>query len=136
MSKDRTSNGHVYEVGQGVTNGLPCDGLVTPATSMAQMQSKTFDVIIIGAGYAGLTAARDLTVAGALISWYLRSSPTDIINQVCTFCYSKHEIVSEAGRGLPKSGIIFTKWGGLGFTGVKLTLGARWFAITCTETSP
>ncbi|KAH7141561.1 hypothetical protein B0J13DRAFT_503979 [Dactylonectria estremocensis] len=64
MSQKRTAEGHEYEVGGGVSNGLPCNGVITPASNLAQGASKTFDTIIIGAGFAGLTAARDLTLSG------------------------------------------------------------------------
>ncbi|RYC85679.1 Monoamine oxidase N [Fusarium oxysporum f. sp. narcissi] len=67
MSLKKTAEGHEYEVGDGVSHGLPCDGAITPASNMAQGASKTFDAIIIGAGFAGLTAARDLTLAGCRV---------------------------------------------------------------------
>ncbi|KAM5359507.1 uncharacterized protein FOBCDRAFT_277596 [Fusarium oxysporum Fo47] len=64
MSQKRTANGHEYDVSGNVSNGLPCNGVITPASSFAQAASERFDVIVIGAGFAGLTAARDLTLSG------------------------------------------------------------------------
>ncbi|KAJ4195471.1 hypothetical protein NW767_009793 [Fusarium falciforme] len=66
MSEKKTAEGHEYKVGSGISNGLPCNGAITPASNSAQVTSKTFDTIIIGAGFAGLTAARDLTLSGKL----------------------------------------------------------------------
>uniref|UniRef100_A0A0D2XU79 monoamine oxidase n=1 Tax=Fusarium oxysporum (strain Fo5176) TaxID=660025 RepID=A0A0D2XU79_FUSOF len=48
MSLKKTAEGHEYEVGDGISHGLPCDGAITPASNMAQGASKTFDAIIIG----------------------------------------------------------------------------------------
>ncbi|KAI8676051.1 Amine oxidase [Fusarium keratoplasticum] len=66
MSMKKTAEGHEYKVGGGISNGLPCNGVITPASNSAQVTSKTFDTIIIGAGFAGLTAVRDLTLSGKL----------------------------------------------------------------------
>lgn len=62
----RTIEGHEYRIGRVVINGLPCRGVISPATNIPQLAPRTFDAIIIGAGFAGLTAARDLTTAGKL----------------------------------------------------------------------
>ncbi|RMJ03413.1 hypothetical protein CDV36_015066 [Fusarium kuroshium] len=53
MSEKKTAEGHEYKVGGGISNGLPCNGVITPASNSAQVTSKTFDTIIIGAGFAG-----------------------------------------------------------------------------------
>ncbi|KAJ4168411.1 hypothetical protein NW754_010322 [Fusarium falciforme] len=53
MSEKKTAEGHEYKVGSGISNGLPCNGAITPASNSAQVTSKTFDTIIIGAGFAG-----------------------------------------------------------------------------------
>ncbi|KAI8664664.1 Amine oxidase [Fusarium keratoplasticum] len=53
MSMKKTAEGHEYKVGGGISNGLPCNGVITPASNSAQVTSKTFDTIIIGAGFAG-----------------------------------------------------------------------------------
>ncbi|KAM0258748.1 hypothetical protein ACHAPA_011068 [Fusarium lateritium] len=58
MPPKKTTEGHGYEVGYGVSDGLPCDGVITPASNIVQVAYKTYDAIIIGAGFAGLTAAR------------------------------------------------------------------------------
>ena len=43
--------------------GLPCKGAVKPFTNNTDERVE-FDVIVVGAGYAGLTACRDLCTAG------------------------------------------------------------------------
>ncbi|KAL6352296.1 hypothetical protein LRP88_14409 [Fusarium phalaenopsidis] len=48
MSQKKTTEGHEYKLGGGISNGLPCNGVITPASNSAQVTSKTFDTIIIG----------------------------------------------------------------------------------------
>lgn len=45
--------------------GLNCSAVITPQRSIPANVSDTFDVVVLGAGYAGLTACRDLTLSGA-----------------------------------------------------------------------
>lgn len=52
---------------QDLQKGLQCAAVISPSQSPALRQSQSYDVIVIGAGYAGLTACRDLCVAGMLI---------------------------------------------------------------------
>ncbi|RYP49805.1 hypothetical protein DL769_011040 [Monosporascus sp. CRB-8-3] len=55
-------DGHHWTQDGGLQEGLPTIGVIRPASN--RVSHKVHDVVIIGAGYAGLTAARDLTVAG------------------------------------------------------------------------
>jgi len=48
----------------GLKQGVPSIGVIHPPTHLNGRNNGTFDVIVIGAGYAGLTATRDATVAG------------------------------------------------------------------------
>lgn len=59
----KTRDGHQWTPESGLESGIPCIGAVTPSTKIPD-PSALFDVIVIGAGYAGLTATRDLTLAG------------------------------------------------------------------------
>ncbi|OAL17294.1 hypothetical protein AYO22_11860 [Fonsecaea multimorphosa] len=61
MAKSR--DGWQWTRREGVKAGLPCIGVINPSQSVKNLD-KVFDIVIIGAGYTGLTAARDLTVAG------------------------------------------------------------------------
>ncbi|KAK0638343.1 Monoamine oxidase N [Lasiodiplodia hormozganensis] len=62
-----TSEGVHWTPKEGIKTGLPCIGAIKPAKSFSQSESTVFDVIVIGAGYAGLTAARDLTTQGRTV---------------------------------------------------------------------
>ncbi|KAF5586874.1 monoamine oxidase N [Fusarium subglutinans] len=56
----KTKDGHVWEPHTGFQKGLESDAVISPQRSVSST-SKVFDVIVIGAGYAGLAAARDLS---------------------------------------------------------------------------
>lgn len=47
----------------GLAQGVPSIGVISPPTKTST-SSATYDVIVVGGGYAGLTATRDLTIAG------------------------------------------------------------------------
>ncbi|KAJ5425782.1 hypothetical protein N7465_000852 [Penicillium sp. CMV-2018d] len=47
----------------GLAQGVPSIGVISPPTRIST-SSATYDVIVVGGGYAGLTATRDLTIAG------------------------------------------------------------------------
>ncbi|KAJ5211248.1 Flavin amine oxidase [Penicillium cf. griseofulvum] len=47
----------------GLSQGVPSIGVISPSTNICSSSAK-YDVIVVGAGYAGLTAARDLTLTG------------------------------------------------------------------------
>ena len=49
---------------RGLTQGVPSIGVIQPPIHLESTGSDDFDVIVVGAGYAGLTAARDASVAG------------------------------------------------------------------------
>jgi NADPH-dependent 2,4-dienoyl-CoA reductase/sulfur reductase-like enzyme len=59
----KTSEGLHYDSSHGVTSGLPCEGVIIPATYGANPDI-LYDVVIVGAGFAGLIAARDLAHRG------------------------------------------------------------------------
>lgn len=59
-----TQDGFYLENSNGILHrGLKCAGVITPPQNVTAGQS-TFDVIVVGAGYAGLTACRDLCTSG------------------------------------------------------------------------
>ena len=47
----------------GLIRGIPTLGLISPPTNVTST-SAGWDVIVVGAGYTGLTAARDACLAG------------------------------------------------------------------------
>ncbi|KWU44737.1 amine oxidase [Rhodotorula sp. JG-1b] len=60
-----TKEGFTYSPAAGLKRGVVTEGAIRPLQSLsAKADSKPFDVIVIGAGYTGLSAARDLTLAG------------------------------------------------------------------------
>lgn len=59
-----SKDGLAYDPKTGeIIQGLPCDGVVSPKTFSAGPDSR-YDVVVIGAGYAGLVTARDLSTRG------------------------------------------------------------------------
>lgn len=48
---------------EGLAQGVPSIGVISPPTNVTSA-SKSWDVIVVGAGYSGLTATRDLCIAG------------------------------------------------------------------------
>jgi NADPH-dependent 2,4-dienoyl-CoA reductase/sulfur reductase-like enzyme len=69
-----TNDGYTWTKSQGTKQGgLKCRGTVYPPEKRNSCPD-TYDVIVIGAGYAGLRAARDL----ATYSGYISRSPLDI----------------------------------------------------------
>lgn len=59
MSRD----GHEYTKQHGLKSGLPTQAVVKPERRIFS-PNDTWEVIVIGGGYAGLIAARDLVKAG------------------------------------------------------------------------
>jgi NADPH-dependent 2,4-dienoyl-CoA reductase/sulfur reductase-like enzyme len=47
----------------GLAPGVPSIGVISPPTNITS-SATSYDVIVVGGGYSGLTATRDLTVAG------------------------------------------------------------------------
>jgi monoamine oxidase len=56
-------DGYQWTPENGLQAGIPCVGTIKPSSNI-QSTEEVYDAIIIGAGYAGLTAARDLTITG------------------------------------------------------------------------
>lgn len=55
--------GYQWAPASGLQAGLPTVGVIQPATNCVAGED-TFDVVVIGAGYAGLAAARDTATSG------------------------------------------------------------------------
>ncbi|KAF7558187.1 hypothetical protein G7Z17_g124 [Cylindrodendrum hubeiense] len=59
-----SSDGFTWTPTEGISQGLPTIGVVVPPARSIQPQTATYDAIVIGSGYAGLVAARDLATQG------------------------------------------------------------------------
>lgn len=57
-------DGYQWTKATGLVQGVPSIGVIEPSTNLANGDSFKFDLIVIGAGYAGLTAVRDAAIAG------------------------------------------------------------------------
>ncbi|QLI63755.1 Monoamine oxidase N [Metarhizium brunneum] len=60
----QTKDGFTWTPSAGRSTGLPSISVVSPPVHLAAPKLLVYDVIVIGSGYAGLTAARDLAVQG------------------------------------------------------------------------
>ena len=60
-----SKDGYSWTKAEGLRPGIPCIGAIQPPSNLKNAETK-FDVIVVGAGYCGLTAARDASVAGTL----------------------------------------------------------------------
>jgi phytoene dehydrogenase-like protein len=58
-----TREGFQWTEPDGLQAGIPCLGAIHPTTNIKSDRT-LYDVIVIGAGYTGLTAARDLATTG------------------------------------------------------------------------
>lgn len=53
-----------------VSKGLESDAVVQPPRRLESIPNRLYDTIVIGAGYAGLAAARDLSTKGRILDLF------------------------------------------------------------------
>lgn len=58
-----SKDGFSWTKKNGLNAGIPCIGTINPPSNLKSGETK-YDVVIVGAGYCGLTAARDASLAG------------------------------------------------------------------------
>ncbi|KAH8631135.1 Monoamine oxidase N [Alternaria alternata] len=58
-------DGYTWTPIEGLKAGVPSLGVITPSTNLSESEEEEFyDVIVVGAGYCGLTAARNAAIEG------------------------------------------------------------------------
>lgn len=60
-------DGYQWTESSGLVKGVPSIGVIQPAINISDEQA-VYDVIVVGAGYCGLTAARDAALSGVCLS--------------------------------------------------------------------
>ncbi|ORY91639.1 hypothetical protein BCR35DRAFT_323378 [Leucosporidium creatinivorum] len=103
----RTKEGFQYIKATGqLTQGFECEGAVSPASSFRSVASSHFDLIVIGAGYAGLVAARDATLSG--LSVLLLEARDRVGGRTWTAKDSESEIFEMGGTWVhPQQGFVW-----------------------------
>lgn len=56
-------DGYQWTAETGLLQGVPSISVISPPTNISP-ETRQFDVVVVGAGYSGLTAARDACLAG------------------------------------------------------------------------
>jgi NADPH-dependent 2,4-dienoyl-CoA reductase/sulfur reductase-like enzyme len=60
-----SSDGYQWTESTGLVKGVPSIGVIQPSTNIQDEDEQAiYDVIVVGAGYCGLTAARDAALSG------------------------------------------------------------------------
>lgn len=99
-------DGYTWTKSAGLQPGLSSYGVVTPPRNIRPSEAdQTYECVVIGAGYTGLIAARDLVKAGKqTISNFVAQRLT---TQGKEFFSSKREIESVGEHGVLKSMVSF-----------------------------
>lgn len=112
-------DGYTWTKKDGLTSGLKTFGVIQPESNIRSGGSDdVWEAIVIGAGYAGLIAARDLVKAGKSNFQDERSAAESV--KARKLCCWRLEIVLVVGHGVPKLTALPSKWAAPGsrmFTG-------------------
>lgn len=63
-----TKEGHIWTAQGGFRTGMASLGAINPPQHFTRGAGEVFDVIVIGSGYTGLVATRDLTTQGIAVT--------------------------------------------------------------------
>ncbi len=72
-----SKDGFQWTKAEGLRQGVPSIGVISPESNISSSNA-AYDVVIIGAGYTALTAARDVTLSGMLIP-HIGASPIPFV---------------------------------------------------------
>jgi hypothetical protein len=124
-----SSDGYQWTESTGLVKGVPSIGVIQPSTNIQDEQA-IYDVIVVGAGYCGLTAARDAALSG--LSYKLETrTQTDRTTQASKFCCSRLVTELVGVRGQPILRAILSRWAVPGSVGASLMYGERSPDMTC-----
>lgn len=74
----KTADGYSWTNDTGTRKGgLKCRGVVHPTKKLQTSAQHHYDVIVVGAGYAGLAAARDLATSSTNVRPWVVIAHTD-----------------------------------------------------------
>jgi hypothetical protein len=119
-------DGYRWTSATGLVKGVPSIGVINPPSNLEVRNENYYDIIVLGAGYAGLTAARDLTAAGRSRRFTISLSCQMLICfKAIEHCSLKLAIALEAAHGLQILMAIRTRWEALGCPGGSHMSGGR-----------
>ena len=124
-------DGYQWTDASGLIRGVSSIGVIEPASNIND-HTQLYDVIVVGGGYCGLTATRDLALSGKRIQLsFSRKCSDDRRRQACAYVFWKDVIGSADGHGLQTSADTHLKWEAHGSHGVSLMSGGKSLATIC-----
>ena len=122
-------DGYQWTESSGLVRGVPSIGVIQPPTNVKDDQA-IYDVIVVGAGYCGLTAARDAALSG-MSYVLLAEAQADGHVQVSRCSYSKLATELVDARGHPILRDTLSRWVVPGSVGVSRMYGEKSQDMTC-----
>ena len=122
-------DGYQWTESSGLVKGVPSIGVIQPPTNVKDDQA-IYDVIVVGAGYCGLTAARDAALSG-MSYVLLAEAQADGHVQVSRCSYSKLATELVDARGHPILRDTLSKWVVRGSAGASRMYGEKSPDMTC-----
>lgn len=109
-------DGFMWTPGEGGKPGIPSISVISPQHHTVGDNKEVLDVVVIGAGYSGLVAARDLVTQGTYQP-FVRSRSTETCVQVNGCSFLRAGIASVDGRGIVPSMASTMRWAERGSIG-------------------
>ena len=105
-------DGYQWTEAEGLVKGVPTIGLIQPPSNLKDTND-FYDVIVVGAGYCGLTAARDAALTG-MVNMLATDCHLADHAQVSKCCCWKLETELAVDHGRPTSMATPSRWVALG----------------------